>query len=224
MKQPSKGDGQRARRRRRSGMPRATAVLVACATSSASLAVAAAARAGGPAGPESTISARVYTPAAITVAAGQTITWHNETLGPHTVTSTAGLFNSERIEAGTSYSLAFAHPGTFDYYCTVHPFMTGVVTVLAIAPETVVVRIRPRHTARGTAAKVRVQVARAGVRAVLQASPGGGGPFKTVARALLGSQGTASFSVAAGPRRRLRVLVPAAYRQPHLMSRAVTVG
>ncbi len=222
MKHSSTGDRSDARTsgaRRRAGL-----LALACGASLASLAFAAAAEAGGPAGPQSTISARVYTPATITVAAGQTITWHNETIGPHTVTSTTGLFNSERIESGTSFSLRFANPGTFDYYCTVHPFMKGVVTVLAIAPEKVLVSVRPHHTAHGTTASVHAQVARAGVQALLQAAPSGAGPFKTVARALLGSQGTASFTLGAGPRRRVRVLVPAAYGQPRLLSRPVTVG
>jgi plastocyanin len=222
MKHSRMGDTPAARGRRPGR--RAGSLVLACAAALISLAFASAADAGGPAGPQSTINARVYLPASITVAAGQTITWHNETLGPHTVTSTTGLFNSERIEGGTSYSLVFANPGTFDYYCTVHPFMKGVVTVLAIPPEKVLVHLRTRHTAHGTAASVHAQVARAGVKALLQAAPASGGPFKTVARALLGSQGTAAFTLGAGPRRRVRVLVPAVYGQPRLLSRAVAVG
>src|SRR6185437_1460351 len=91
----------------------------------------------------------------------------NETLGPHTVTSTTELFNSGRLDGGTSYSLKFANPGTFDYYCTVHPTMKGVVTVLAIPAEKVIVHVLG-HRAQGGAGTVRVQVARSGVRALLQ--------------------------------------------------------
>jgi plastocyanin len=197
---------------------RALAALVGCA---AALALWTGTASGGPAplGPQSEITARVYLPAAITVAAGQTIGWHNETLGPHTVTSTTELFNSGRLEGGTSYSLKFDTPGTFDYYCTVHPTMKGVVTVLAIPPEKVLLHVHEHHSA----ATVRVEVARSGVKALLQAAPAGR-PFKTLARAKLSAQGTASFSIGAGHARRLRVLVPAAYGQPRLVSRSVAVS
>ncbi len=178
---------------------------------------AAPAAAGGPApaGPLSSIHDRIYTPSAITVAAGQSITWRNETLGPHTVTSTSELFNSGRIEGGTSYTLKFSNPGSFDYYCTVHPTMKGVVTVLAIPAERVLVHVvatRHHHT-------VRAQVARAGVPALLQTAPAHGGAFKTIARAVLGSQGTVSFSVGGASARRARVVVEAAFGQPRLLSR-----
>jgi plastocyanin len=199
---------------------RALAALLGCA---AALALWTGTAAGGPAplGPQSEITARVYLPAAITVAAGQTIGWHNETLGPHTVTSTTELFNSGRLDGGTSYSLKFDAPGTFDYYCTVHPTMKGVVTVLAIPPEKILLHVHEHHSA----AAVRVQVARAGVRALLQAAPAGRarGPFKTLARADLSAQGTASFSLGAGHARRIRVLVPAAYGQPRLLSRSISL-
>ncbi len=191
-----RGNARRAKRARR--------VLAPVAGGVAALALAAVpAAAGGPAppGPTSAIHDRIYAPAAITVAAGQTITWRNETLGPHTVTSTSELFNSGRIEGGTAYALKFSEPGTFDYYCTVHPTMKGVVTVLAIPAERVLVHA----TVKRNGAKVSAQVARSGVAALLQAAPAGGGQFKTIARAQLGSEGTASFTLVGPPKRRVRV-------------------
>jgi plastocyanin len=198
---------------------RALAAVLGCASA---LALGTGTAAGGPAtsGPQSEITARVYLPSAITVAAGQTITWHNETLGPHTVTSTTELFNSGRLDPRTSYSLKFDNPGSFDYYCTVHPTMKGVVTVLAIPPERIVLHVH----AHGSGAIVRVEVARSGVRALLQATPPGGRGFKTLARAPLSPQGTASFSVGGGGARRIRVLVPAADGQPRLVSRSVPLS
>jgi plastocyanin len=203
----------------------ARVALPACAAALAALGFAAAPAAGGPPppGPSSAIHDRIYAPSAITVAAGQTISWHNETLGPHTVTSTTELFNSGRLDAGASYSLKFANPGTFDYYCTVHPTMKGVVTVLAIPPEKVLLSVSSRRAKHGRASTVRAQVARSGETALLQAAPGGGRGFKTVARAQLGSEGTASFALGAGAARRVRVVVPAAYGQPQLLSRVVTL-
>ena len=198
--------------------------LLACAPSLA-LALGAAPAAAGPlpAGPSSAIHDRIYAPAAITVAAGQTISWHNETLGPHTVTSTTELFNSGRLDPGAGYSLKFSTPGTFDYYCTVHPTMKGVVTVLAIPAEEVLVHLSSRRTAHGAVATVRAQVARSGVKALLQAAPAGSHAFKTASRALLGAQGTVTFKLAAGARGSVRVVVPAAYGQPRLVSRTLSL-
>ena len=210
----SESDGVRTRRRRRS--------LALLAAAPVALAIAAGpAAAGGPSslGPSSSIHDRIYAPAAITIAAGQTITWHNETIGPHTVTSTSELFNSGRIEGGTSYALRLSTPGTFDYYCTIHPTMKGVVTVLAIPAE----RVLLSASVKRGGATVRAQVARSGVAALLQAAPVRGGAFKTVARAQLGSQGTASFSLGAA-RRRIRVVVPAANGQPRLLSRTLALS
>jgi plastocyanin len=212
----TRGATDSAKRSRRFSAPSA------CAIAGLALCLGAApAAAGGPAppGPTSSIHDRIYTPSSITVAAGQTITWRNETLGPHTVTSTSELFNSGRIEGGTSYSLKLSNPGTFDYYCTIHPTMKGVVTVLAIPAERVLLRV----TAGRAGGTVRVQVARSGIAALLQAAPARGGAFKTIARALLSSQGTASFSVGGRTARRARVLVGAAYGQPRLVSRTVSL-
>jgi plastocyanin len=193
---------------------------LACVLAALSLGAAPAAAGGpSPGGPLSSIHDRIYAPSAITVAEGQTITWRNETLGPHTVTSTSELFNSGRIEGGTSYSLKFSNAGTFDYYCTVHPTMKGVVTVLAIPAEQVLLKV----SAKRSGDTVRAEVARAGVAALLQAAPAHGGSFKTIAHAQLSAQGTASFRLGAGKGRRARVLVEAAYGQPRLVSRTVAL-
>lgn len=213
MNKGPRGDARGARRARGLLAPFAGFLALALATAPAA--------AGGPAplGPASAIHDRIYAPAAITVAAGQTITWRNETLGPHTVTSTSELFNSGRIEGGTSYALRFSNAGTFDYYCTVHPTMKGVVTVLAIPAE----RILAHLTTKRSGAKVSAQVARSGVAALLQAAPAHGGAFKTIAQAQLSAQGTVSFAVRSGAKRRARVVVPAAYGQPRLTSRTLAL-
>jgi plastocyanin len=169
-------------------------------------------------GPRSTIFDRAYQPAALTVAAGQTVIWHNETLGPHTVTSTTELFDSGRLDSGNTFTLNFATPGTFNYYCTVHPTMKGVVTVLPIPAERVLVRIGARRTAHGRTTVVHVEVARSGVSALLQIRAAGG--WTTVARGRLSSLGAATMTLGGGSRGRARVVVPAAYGQPRLVSSA----
>jgi plastocyanin len=71
-----------------------------------------------------------YSPASITVAPGATVCWTNNGSFPHNVTSDpAGPINSGTLSNGQSFRLQFPSAGTFDYLCTIHPFMTGRVVV-----------------------------------------------------------------------------------------------
>ncbi len=63
------------------------------------------------------------------VAAGTTVTWTNRDDVPHTVASTAKVFKSPPLDTGETFSFTFSNPGTFDYYCSMHPRMTGRVVV-----------------------------------------------------------------------------------------------
>ena len=62
--------------------------------------------------------------------AGSTVTWVNNGSTAVTVTSPDGLFDSETIAAGGSFSYTFDTPGTFRYFCVPYPHMKGVITVL----------------------------------------------------------------------------------------------
>ena len=70
-----------------------------------------------------------YEPAALTVTAGTTVTWVNQGATAVTVTSPDGLFDSESIAAGASFSYIFDTPGTFRYFCVPYPHMKGEVVV-----------------------------------------------------------------------------------------------
>ncbi len=72
-----------------------------------------------------------FAPAATTVKKGTTVTWTNSDQDAHTVTSTGsgGPLRSPTLQTGQSYSYTFTTPGTFEYLCTIHPFMTATVTV-----------------------------------------------------------------------------------------------
>ena len=73
-----------------------------------------------------------FMPAAITVKAGTTVTWTNNDEEPHTVFSGAGGVKSPVLASHqNTFSFTFTTPGTFDYNCTIHPFMHGTVTVTA---------------------------------------------------------------------------------------------
>jgi amicyanin len=77
-----------------------------------------------------TIKNFAFAPAAATVKVGTTVTWVNQDTEPHTVTSQGpGPLRSPALSNGARYSYTFTAPGTYHYLCTIHPFMTGTVTV-----------------------------------------------------------------------------------------------
>lgn len=79
------------------------------------------------------IADMAFAPADVTVNVGDTVTWTNTDPMIHTVTSTTNAFDSDDMDEGDSYSVTFTAPGTYDYYCVPHPFMTGTITVVAAA-------------------------------------------------------------------------------------------
>ena len=72
-----------------------------------------------------------FTPQHITVKAGTTVTWINEDDVPHTIASSSKLFKSKALDSGDKFSFTFTTPGTYAYFCSVHPQMTGTITVEA---------------------------------------------------------------------------------------------
>jgi plastocyanin len=76
-----------------------------------------------------------FTPDMVTVSVGGTVTWTNDDTAAHTVTSgTAsdgpdGVFDSSIFMSGKTFEHTFDKAGSYDYYCQVHPWMTGNVTV-----------------------------------------------------------------------------------------------
>ena len=74
-----------------------------------------------------------FSPPTITVVIGvnSTVIWTNDDSAEHTVTATNNSFNSGYIEPGQSFTHTFTTPGTYTYYCTIHPWMKGTVIVKA---------------------------------------------------------------------------------------------
>ena len=71
----------------------------------------------------------VFAPAKLTVPAGSTVTWTNRDEEPHTVVANDGSFHSPGMGSQATYSFTFARAGTFDYVCSIHPFMHATVVV-----------------------------------------------------------------------------------------------
>jgi plastocyanin len=71
----------------------------------------------------------VFGPQTITVPVGATVTWTNRDDIPHTSVSTEGVFKSKVLDTDEKFSYTFTKAGTYSYYCTIHPKMTGQVVV-----------------------------------------------------------------------------------------------
>jgi plastocyanin len=70
-----------------------------------------------------------FQPASIQVAAGTKVTWVNDDSVSHTVTADNGAFDTGQFPHGDSRSYTFNTKGVFTYHCSIHPSMTGSVTV-----------------------------------------------------------------------------------------------
>jgi plastocyanin len=70
-----------------------------------------------------------FAPQRITVKAGTTVTWINDDDIPHTVASSSKLFKSKTLDTKDKFSFTFTTPGDFEYFCSLHPHMTGDIVV-----------------------------------------------------------------------------------------------
>lgn len=104
-------------------------------------------------GPASAATYRVamkgyaFSPTALTVPVGSTVTWTNQDTAPHDVKTTSGpvSIHSPMLQKGQSWSFTFTTAGSYGYYCTVHPDMTARIVVQA-APTPAA----PTHTHTGS--------------------------------------------------------------------------
>lgn len=78
-----------------------------------------------------TIDNFTFGPQTITVTAGTTVTWINHDDEPHTVVNEGAprLFKSQALDTDDKFAFRFDKPGTYQYFCSIHPHMTGTVVV-----------------------------------------------------------------------------------------------
>jgi len=76
-----------------------------------------------------TIHNFAFKPARLVVSAGTTVVWTNTDSDPHTVDSTRTLWTSEALDTDGVFKHTFKVAGTFSYYCSIHPYMHGVIVV-----------------------------------------------------------------------------------------------
>ncbi len=118
-------------------LTRASCALVAAAVCALPFATSAPARdalKGHPAAHEPLASTIViakfaFAPKEITITPGTTLVWANQDQTPHDVQARDKSFSSGGMDTGDSYRHTFTQAGDFSYFCTMHPFMTGIVHV-----------------------------------------------------------------------------------------------
>ena len=70
-----------------------------------------------------------FEPPALTVKVGTTVTWVNDDDIPHLVSEKDGKFRSSALDTGDKFSQTFSAAGTVEYFCAIHPHMTGKIVV-----------------------------------------------------------------------------------------------
>jgi plastocyanin len=71
-----------------------------------------------------------FAPATLTVPAGTRVVWTNRDEEPHVITSAGAQFASSKgMDTSDSYAVTFSKPGTYAYYCSIHPMMVGTIIV-----------------------------------------------------------------------------------------------
>ena len=76
------------------------------------------------------ISSYEYRPGNLSVPRGATVTWVNDDKVAHTATEkSSGSWDTQVIHEGESVSINFDKPGSYTYYCSIHPYMSGVLVV-----------------------------------------------------------------------------------------------
>lgn len=78
---------------------------------------------------EVTIDNFKFSPEKLTVKAGTTVVFTNKDDVPHTIVAEADTFRSKAVDTDEKFSYRFATPGTYAYFCSLHPKMTGTIMV-----------------------------------------------------------------------------------------------
>ena len=102
----------------------------------AAMAAAMAMPGGAADGPVVAVPGRFYAPQQVNVLVGQTVTWRNDDTSDHTVTSPQAGFDSGRVGHGGTFSFTFEQPGVYEYACTIHRYMKGIVEADTLGLQT----------------------------------------------------------------------------------------
>jgi len=76
-----------------------------------------------------------FSPPRLSVKTGTNVTWTNRDDIPHAIAAVGKLFRSKALDTDGAYSFTFTMPGTYEYFCSLHPRMTGVIVVEAASAD-----------------------------------------------------------------------------------------
>ncbi len=82
-----------------------------------------------PQGSEVRVDNFSFNPGVLTIPVNSAVTWVNKDDIPHVIASTDGLFKSKALDTDQTYSFTFTKPGTYSYFCSIHPKMVGKIVV-----------------------------------------------------------------------------------------------
>jgi len=137
-----------------------------------------------------------FTPANVTVAAGDAVAWTNTTAGVHQIVSDDGNFVSSTLKPGGSYSYAFKAAGKYSYHDGLHPAIKGSVTVTGPPPEVTLGAGSPLVIYGGsTTVSGKVSSGDANEPVIITARPSGAATVQQVATVMTGADGTFSHAV-----------------------------
>lgn len=124
-----------------------------------------------------------YSPSTLTARVGDTVTWTNHDQAPHDVQTTSApvAIKSALLSNGQSFSYTFTTPGTYSYYCSVHPDMRAQVIVQPAPAAPAPATTAPKSTPKATSAAPRTSSAAAHAPATQQPSPSMSMPAETQA-------------------------------------------
>lgn len=103
--------------------------MVMPTTGAATTQAAGSAVASDPNSPQVGIDNFNFMPKSLSVPVGTTVTWTNHDDVPHTVTSREKKFTSQALDTDEHFTFTFAEPGTYAYFCAIHPIMTAEIVV-----------------------------------------------------------------------------------------------
>jgi len=103
--------------------------LLAAAVSVTALGAGSAQESASAADNQVTVDNFSFTPATLTVPSGAIVTWTNRDDVPHTIVHTDRKFKSKLLDTDESFSYTFTEPGTYVYFCSLHPRMTATIVV-----------------------------------------------------------------------------------------------
>jgi plastocyanin len=187
-------------------VPAAATVIVACV---------AAAVAAPPSLAESVGEQRVvdipgtfFSPDALPVLVGDSVSWTNHDRMTHTVTADDDEFDSDRLEPGAHFAHTFVHAGVYRYHCRIHRFMHGEIHVYAVA------LVGPNHSVRRGSTVNLTGLAPSAVQSVTLEQQRADGAYESVASASPAADGSFGFTITASDPARYRARAADQFSDP----------